>query len=644
MAATPNVITGGAASKAPINLLRYIEKDKKYEEFNDLYVLDRFLAAPGYTVLRPTDKVLDELIKEMKAMKSGEGSEAWLTQQEKGFRHVLKGVVSEERIREKHIYINANSKEGYYVYFDAKSKAITLRLKEATSPKDESEGLKGERETVALNGSVMYNLKGELPKGFPPLRIEGREPVRPPMKEGESYTGGSDPKCIPCSLGGGVLQETMHGSRHTLLKAFIDGYDTVPPLKHDAYVFFPRAIARCIMTEECSKQSAGTIEAVKTLLTGMPFVDTLLLMEPVNVGLRTDLADVIASRPHLIPQAVFEVITHYGDHGYDTMREQIKAFEPTWNRILAQGATAGIVRARVESAKRLEEKIQRLAEADNKAGVVEEIKREVYGLYEQIGKNRMPGVSEPIFTPAAFETLQQVYGGQLPYRLMELHLIMAIAHQMGADKANNLEKMYEIVQLSFPGLNPMAELELFFKGDPESIARILAKAAIGGFFPFIRASSEALGYTATEVVGGQVEISPYLANSDLAYRHEYTTGGGFFNFGAYGEDEDDEEEMNARKPIHRKKKRAVEATSSTSSATPSTSSATPTPVASVPSPVAGFGSFSIASIFQGGAPIATPVAATPVAATPVAATMEAKKKKKGAKRTQRRKETLDDLL
>jgi hypothetical protein len=179
-----------------LNLLRYASsRDKVLNEWALQYRLDKYFTAPGFTVIRPPDKVLKaqteamaSVVKVLAPKHKDYTDPDYLTQHKEAERYILKGNVTPEHLHASHVYVSL-AEEGYGVYYDKNNSDVFFCQAIASSPSEQTKGVHGVKVVIAQNGSSIYSVESEMPKGFKPDHPRLQLP-RPSGPQGPDFRPG----------------------------------------------------------------------------------------------------------------------------------------------------------------------------------------------------------------------------------------------------------------------------------------------------------------------------------------------------------------------------------------------------------------------------------------------------------------------
>ena len=134
--------------------------------------------------------------------------------------------------------------------------------------------------------------------------------------------------------------------------------------------------------------------------------------------------------------------------------------------------------------------------------------QEIDAMYEEIAsKNAFSGVQ--VFAPSVHKYLRRRFGSQLAAYLKHSNMQFSIAEEL-SNAGTPPDEISETLTMAFPGMDYEAEYHRMtaargassFMAGIDIPYRLVGKAVLGGFFPFVRVDAEAMNIEAKAMTGG----------------------------------------------------------------------------------------------------------------------------------------------
>jgi hypothetical protein len=514
-----------AKDSMPFNILRYAKNsDKLLAEFIDLYYLDRHVSVAGFTFLRPSDAELKKMIEDMKKVKSEPPETKFLLQQKEGLRYILKGAIT-DMVRVSHFYVSF-AERAYAIYLDKDT--LYIHDRPVADKKEETKGTQAKLETFTQNGSAIYILKGPLPKGSEPQARPPRMPLSSPMSlvPLNAMIGGGKLKLCPCELEGGAF---AHKTRTEMLQWLRKEFpnDWVEIGSYALYGF----IDSICDDRTCSPEMKA---AARAILTGNPRADFFFLFASyVENDMRPEGRGVLLN---IVPDGIIDNWYHMIEEQRGLIMKLQREYKEKFAAITAGGVNTAVTAARKEFIEHLRGQLKTL-KASSKAEIAAALNpawESIRKVYVDIGtKNMMNGVQ--VYDPKAFEYLKGRFGENLPSFLLWKDIAFLVIERTEGDVS-----WLDTAHMAFTG-DWEKDINAIVGSGTKAGQRMLAAGITGGFFPYMRASLEALDQNMAEVRGGYLVVGGGLGEIDIKYR----------SFSEYPDDDADEE-----MEVRRRKKKA----------------------------------------------------------------------------------------
>lgn len=495
----------------PFNIARYAQaSDKLLAEFLDAYYLDRQAAVAGFTLLRPTDAELKKLVEEMKKVKGHPPDPKFLLQQKAGLAYILKGAII-DTLHASNFYVSL-AERAYAIYLDKDTLYIH---NDKVDGKKQLEGTPAKLVTFTQNGAAIYALKGALPKGSDPIQRPPRTPLGAPvqMVPMSAMLGGglgSEVRLCPCELTGGQL---AHGSRQSMLEWLKKEYpsDWLDVANYSLIGYIDKVCSE----ETCPPDMKKSVLAV---LTGNPRMDFFTLFAPYaenplkNEIRRTSL--------NLIPDAILDNWFHTLEEQPDFMRRLSSDYKMKVGKILADGVTPEATKARAAFISAMRGKVAsaKVSTKAEAAKVLEPILSEIKAVYSTIASSNSveyAGQKVKVFDSDVHKYLRSRFGGELQnYFAWRDYLFLAV------EKLESESEWLDIL-LMMVGKSYAEDTKQMFSVSTKFGQSMLVKGITGGFFPYIRASLDALDANMAEVRGGYLIVGGGLGEIDTKYRGSF---------------------------------------------------------------------------------------------------------------------------
>jgi hypothetical protein len=520
---------GGKADQIPFNILRFAkDNDPLLAEFEEAYLLDREFVAPGFTILRPSDEVLKKLTAEMKKIGAEPPDPKFITQQEKGLVYILKGAIAPGILHASHWYVSL-ARRAYAIYM--KDNEISLLDSETDDAKKQMSGAIATLVMVTQNGSSLFKLKGEMPKGSDPIRPpETRAPISSPLDEirvkqkkrkaNSLYLGGGgEAGCLPCELEGGAIG---HQGRYQIMMTLRNGDQKygIPAYGDNWSSFFVTSFCQFLFEGMSGDSSAGLPEAVKALMTGNHCVDALLLLEPMaETPLRPN-EKVPQNHRYLVPDQIVEGWVAWLRGSPDNVQALAIKYRGKLGEMLNDGASKEFTAARTQYIDHMRGDIAKIKDDENaKIAFIKSSVEEIKKLYSRIAKENMfsPDGSSSVkaFNDQAFSYLSARYGDQLTWYLPWATLVFFYCESLNC---TGYEKFIHIAQM-VPGRDFANEVQGSLVGAGLEAGYITAVGLIeGGFLGYLRAGLDSLSAVGIRKKGNFLIVGGGFSHIDSAYR------------------------------------------------------------------------------------------------------------------------------
>jgi len=513
---------GAAAKELPFNILRYAkDSDELLAEFVDLYYLDREFTVAGFTILRPADDVLKGLIAEMKKVDSEPPDPKFITQQEKGLRFILKGAITPGILHASHFYVSM-AQRAYVIY--AFDNTIYIRESLTSDPNEQKKGVQADLIVVAQNGSSIYRLKGELPKGVAPLKVPSpRTPVSSPVvqKRKRKLMFGGAINYLPCEVTGGAL---VRGSRYKIMEDIKNGSQelSIPAKGADWAEFFIESFCVFVFEAGCPPDVCPNAakEAVLSLLTGNPEFDALIVLEPlVESPLRPEASADNRTFNYLVPdEAINKWIEWWTTNPKVAMQMTVNFHGKLKEMMNEKGATKEFVALRAKWLEHMRGDIAKTGESEKaKSTFINNTIIEMRAVYEKMGSSNVftyEGESAKVLPSEAYGYLKDRFGKELASYLQwkDLLFLYCVAFEGSAD-------LYDTLSMMLSGFDFKKDIEGAIVGSGVDVGMLTLDQAIsGGFLAYFRASLDSLDYIGLTRIGGRLFSGAGFSHIDTAYR------------------------------------------------------------------------------------------------------------------------------
>jgi hypothetical protein len=415
-----------------------------------------------------------------------------------------------------------------------KDNEVSLLDSETDDAKKQMSGTIATLVMVTQNGSSLFKLKGEMPKGSDPIRPpETRAPISSPLDEirvkqkkrkaNSLYLGGGgEAGCLPCELEGGAIG---HQGRYQIMMILRDGDQKygIPAYGDGWSNFFVTSFCQFLfegMAGIANGDTASISEAVKALMTGNHCVDALLLLEPMaETPLRPN-EKVPQSHRYLVPDQIIEGWVAWLRGSPDNVQALAIKYRGKLGEMLNDGASKEFTAARTQYIDHMRGDIAKIKDDENaKIAFIKSSVEEIKKLYSRIAKENMfssdGSSSAKAFNDLAFSYLSARYGDQLAWYLPWATLVFFYCEALNC---TGYEKFIHIAQM-VPGRDFATEVQGSLVGAGLEAGYITAVGLIeGGFLGYLRAGLDSLSAVGIRKKGNFLIVGGGFSHIDSAYR------------------------------------------------------------------------------------------------------------------------------
>jgi hypothetical protein len=464
--------------------------DKLLHEVFRTLLFDRLETSATITVLRPSDKILKEIIAMAPKGKPDYKDAAFGKARQAFLRYVLHGIVG-GKVPHKDNIFDTFVGTAYHIYGDKGTYAIHTEAKSGADAMKGGVKAKSVGELM-LNNAVVLILDGELPEGKPsthqpttgevghgkgsPFDYIMATRFRRPMSRGKSLSAVHAFPTFDNEL------KAMRGGAHLFTGGAAVGGKAVNRRElFDSIrsMFGDRSMQYIVgsLSNYLKEHDQPTYKAVMALATGAPFYDAVMMVEPLadseKFGAAHRVADYLVS-DRLLNDWAKNVDTNDADAGWIDFIEAINE---------NAGVKKPFAEARREFAASVRHSVRKMRQDASFSALNLSVAEKLQKAYNDIAKNNKFNGSQ-VFDEEVYDTLADKFGKQFPAYLEWRDTTFAHYDQL-ADKMDD-DSMLDHMEMATPGHNFISEMARLHATDDSVAESVTVSLAKEGYLPYLR--------------------------------------------------------------------------------------------------------------------------------------------------------------